>query len=409
MRDVAPKSSSSSTPIRETLGGLGDVEGDPLDGHDPDRERSWCVDLGTEIRPMSTRELWDAIGRGRVPPTARAWRLGREVWEPVAHIDELSCSVRRVWGASSWPAPEPEAGQSRPLSSGPSEGPSPSPDRPGPASDATALERLGDEVESPESGVEFDLEAALGIRAQAPPPLEIGALVDRALEALPAPAVVPLRADATTSLELAFEPRGRSHAASCPSLELAPVAPSIVLAPMGRPSLPPAFAVRDHAPSGEWVTSPQRGGSVDASTPPMGIVLDRRSIPTTSAPRPARAVPLLALAFTGAAACWLALSSVDAFVAMRARRASAASVAAPPTYPAALGATSRAGAAALDIHAPLRPSEIDTPASSPRLEAPMSTGRRGRTYSPSTRGQSRQRAHAHVARGAGLAAAAKTE
>jgi hypothetical protein len=59
----------------------------------------WCVDLGREIRPMSTRELWTALARGTVGGDVPVWREGRERWEPASHVHELACSQRALWGA----------------------------------------------------------------------------------------------------------------------------------------------------------------------------------------------------------------------------------------------------------------------------------------------------------------------
>jgi hypothetical protein len=60
----------------------------------------WCVDLGREIRPMSTRELWTALARGTVGGDVPVWREGRERWEPASRVHELACSQRALWGRS---------------------------------------------------------------------------------------------------------------------------------------------------------------------------------------------------------------------------------------------------------------------------------------------------------------------
>jgi hypothetical protein len=73
-----------------------DAMGEPED--DDALGSRWCVDLGREIRPMSTRELWTALARGTVGGDVPVWREGRERWEPASRVHELACSQRALWG-----------------------------------------------------------------------------------------------------------------------------------------------------------------------------------------------------------------------------------------------------------------------------------------------------------------------
>lgn len=57
---------------------------------------TWCVDLGAELRAMSTLDLWIALSRGDVPRSARVWRLGREAWTPASEVAELACALKPV-------------------------------------------------------------------------------------------------------------------------------------------------------------------------------------------------------------------------------------------------------------------------------------------------------------------------
>lgn len=57
---------------------------------------TWCVDLGAELRAMSTLDLWIGLSRGEVPRSARVWRLGREAWTPASEVAELACALKPV-------------------------------------------------------------------------------------------------------------------------------------------------------------------------------------------------------------------------------------------------------------------------------------------------------------------------
>ncbi len=70
------------------------LEGDETP-HPLDKPRlTWSVDLGEELRAMSTFELWYALNTGDLPPEIRVWRLGREAWTAAREVPELSCALR---------------------------------------------------------------------------------------------------------------------------------------------------------------------------------------------------------------------------------------------------------------------------------------------------------------------------
>lgn len=56
---------------------------------------TWAVDLGeTEVRAMSTFDLWRALSVGELEPDVRVWRVGRECWTPAVEVPELACALR---------------------------------------------------------------------------------------------------------------------------------------------------------------------------------------------------------------------------------------------------------------------------------------------------------------------------
>jgi hypothetical protein len=63
---------------------------------DASTKLTWCVDLGAELRAMSTLDLWIGLHRGEIPKSTRVWRLGREAWTPACEVAELSCALRPV-------------------------------------------------------------------------------------------------------------------------------------------------------------------------------------------------------------------------------------------------------------------------------------------------------------------------
>ena len=53
----------------------------------------WAVDLGNEMRALSTFELWMALSRGDLSTEVLVWRMGRECWLPAREIPELACAL----------------------------------------------------------------------------------------------------------------------------------------------------------------------------------------------------------------------------------------------------------------------------------------------------------------------------
>ncbi|HTJ83543.1 MAG TPA: hypothetical protein VL400_17610 [Polyangiaceae bacterium] len=65
--------------------------------HPLDRPRlTWSVDLGDELKAMTTFELWYALNTGELPPEIRVWRLGREAWSAAREVPELACALRET-------------------------------------------------------------------------------------------------------------------------------------------------------------------------------------------------------------------------------------------------------------------------------------------------------------------------
>jgi hypothetical protein len=55
--------------------------------------QDWCVDVGHELRTMSTFELWQAIERAEVLAPMRVWREGMECWTPIGDLAEFSLAL----------------------------------------------------------------------------------------------------------------------------------------------------------------------------------------------------------------------------------------------------------------------------------------------------------------------------
>lgn len=53
----------------------------------------WAVDLGDEIRALSTFDLWMGLSRGELSTEVRVWRMGRECWCPIREVPELACAL----------------------------------------------------------------------------------------------------------------------------------------------------------------------------------------------------------------------------------------------------------------------------------------------------------------------------
>ncbi len=101
MQDVQPQARSER---QTSLPTLATPEPGPAFEPEPSLELAeqqsnkltWCVDLGAELRAMSTLDLWIGLSRGEVPRSARVWRLGREAWTPASEVAELACALKPV-------------------------------------------------------------------------------------------------------------------------------------------------------------------------------------------------------------------------------------------------------------------------------------------------------------------------
>ncbi len=54
---------------------------------------TWAVDLGDELRAMSTFDLWFGLSQGDISGQAKVWRVGREAWTPAGEVPELACAL----------------------------------------------------------------------------------------------------------------------------------------------------------------------------------------------------------------------------------------------------------------------------------------------------------------------------
>lgn len=91
--------------LRAGRGSLPTVPETAQKGRAPDEDRpslplerprlTWAVDLGnTEVRAMSTFDLWRALSVGELSSEVRVWRVGRECWTPAIEVPELACALR---------------------------------------------------------------------------------------------------------------------------------------------------------------------------------------------------------------------------------------------------------------------------------------------------------------------------
>lgn len=55
---------------------------------------TWAVDIGAELRAMTTFDLWYALNCGDLEAHVRVWRLGREAWSQACDVPELACALR---------------------------------------------------------------------------------------------------------------------------------------------------------------------------------------------------------------------------------------------------------------------------------------------------------------------------
>lgn len=87
-----PRRSSLPTVTRSEEGdasALADFE------HQLDQPRlTWAVDIGGEMRALTTFDLWYALNTGSLEASVKVWRLGREAWTPAGDIPELACALR---------------------------------------------------------------------------------------------------------------------------------------------------------------------------------------------------------------------------------------------------------------------------------------------------------------------------
>jgi hypothetical protein len=57
---------------------------------------TWAVDLGKEVRAMTTFDLWYALSAGDISCDAKVWRVGREAWTSALEVPELACALADV-------------------------------------------------------------------------------------------------------------------------------------------------------------------------------------------------------------------------------------------------------------------------------------------------------------------------
>jgi len=57
---------------------------------------TWAVDLGAEVRALSTFDLWYALSTGDISCRAKVWRVGREAWTSASEVPELACALAEV-------------------------------------------------------------------------------------------------------------------------------------------------------------------------------------------------------------------------------------------------------------------------------------------------------------------------
>lgn len=57
---------------------------------------TWAVDLGVEVRAMTTVDLWYSLNVGDLSPNVLVWRLGLEGWAPAHEVPEVACAIRQM-------------------------------------------------------------------------------------------------------------------------------------------------------------------------------------------------------------------------------------------------------------------------------------------------------------------------
>ncbi len=56
---------------------------------------TWAVEIAeSDVRAMSTFDLWRALSLGEVRGDVRVWRVGRECWTPAIEVPEIACALR---------------------------------------------------------------------------------------------------------------------------------------------------------------------------------------------------------------------------------------------------------------------------------------------------------------------------
>ncbi len=91
--------------VRASRGSLPTVpeSGEPKRDVDEDRPSipldkprlTWAVDVGdSDVRAMSTFDLWRALSTGELSHGVSVWRVGRECWTPAIEVPELACALR---------------------------------------------------------------------------------------------------------------------------------------------------------------------------------------------------------------------------------------------------------------------------------------------------------------------------
>ncbi len=75
---------------------------DELEAPSEEARRTWAVDVGDELKALSTFDLWYGLNTGEIDPESKVWRLGREAWSRACDVPELACALR-LSGFSSIP------------------------------------------------------------------------------------------------------------------------------------------------------------------------------------------------------------------------------------------------------------------------------------------------------------------
>jgi hypothetical protein len=71
----------------ERITAIYDSSIEDVDASDVDR---WCVDAGSSIDCMSTRQVWMALAQGKLDPSTPVWREGFGHWLSISEVVELT-------------------------------------------------------------------------------------------------------------------------------------------------------------------------------------------------------------------------------------------------------------------------------------------------------------------------------